>query len=401
MSNDTTPARVIAFPRDLTACLRGRIREAIELTFEEELEAALGAAPSQRTEGRQGHRNGSITRGILTEYGPQHLSIPRARLFAEDGSTTEWRSKLLDRYARRTKKVDETILGVYFAGGNTRRIRKALSPLLGEKHLSKSAVSRVVRRLQDLFESWRTRDLSDLAITYIYMDAMYLPVRLARRVVKVPVFAAICVRDDGEKMLLSLEIARSESTVSWRSVVEDLAGRGLAAPALVIVDGNPGLLRSLGELWPETKVQRCTKHKLENLLAKAPKHSHAELKRDYSAIIYAKNLRAAQAAQQAFIRKWRALSKGIVRSLEEASEDLLSFYSFPKSQWKGLRTTNLIEGVNSAFRRRTKTQASFTNEESALVLLYGLFAMEQITLRRIDGWRDLKEVQRPGLQQAA
>lgn len=401
MSNNSTTTRVVAFPRDLTSCIRTRIREAIELTLEEELEAALGAARSERCETRQGHRNGSITRDILTENGPQRLAIPRARLFSEDGSTTEWNSRFLDRYARRTKKVDEAILGVYFAGGNTRRIRKALSPLLGEKHLSKSAVSRVVTRLRDLFEAWRTRDLSDLAITYVYLDAMHLPVRLVRRVVKVPVFATIGVREDGEKMLLSLEIARSESAASWRSVVEDLSGRGLSAPALAIVDGNPGLLRALGELWSETKVQRCTKHKLTNLLSKAPKHSHGELKRDYATFIHAENLKAAKAAYRAFIVKWTSLSQGIVRSLEEAGENLLSFYDFPKSQWKGLRTTNAIEGVNSAFRRRTKTQASFSNEESALVLLYGLFAMEQIRLRRIDGWKDLKEVKLPGLQQAA
>ena len=401
MSHDTTPATIIAFPRDLTACLRRRIHKAIELLFEEELESALGAARSERTECRSGHRNGSVTRDVVTEYGPQRLSIPRGRLFTEDGSTTEWNSAVLERYARRTKKVDEAILGVYFAGGNTRRIRKAISPLLGEKHLSKSAVSRVVKRLKDLFDAWRTRDLSDLTITYVYLDAMYLPVRLARRVVKVPVFASIGVRDDGEKVLLSLEIARSESTVSWKVVVEDLARRGLRAPALTIVDGNPGLLRAMRECWPETKVQRCANHKRDNLLAKAPSHSHAELKRDYAAIVYAEDLRSAQAARKAFVRKWKLLSTEVVRSLEEAGDDLLSFYLFPKSQWKSLRTTNPIEGVNSAFRRRTKTQAAFTNEDSALVLLYGLFAMEQITLRKIDGWKDLKEVQTPGLRQVA
>lgn len=401
MSHDTTASAVVAFPRDLTACLRGRIREAIEVVLEEELEAALGAARSQRTESRTGHRNGSITRDVLTEYGPQHLSIPRGRLFTEDGSTTEWNSDILDRYARRTKKVDEAILGVYFAGGNTRRIRKAVSPLLGEKHLSKSAVSRVVKRLKDLFEAWRTMDLSELAIVYVYMDAMYLPVRLARRVVKVPVFAAIGVRDDGEKVLLSLEIARSESTHSWKAVAENLAQRGLRAPALAIVDGNPGLLRALRESWPETKIQRCANHKRDNLLSKAPSHCHSELKRDYAAIVYAEDLRAARTARQAFVRKWKLLSSEVVRSLEEAGDDLLTFYLFPKSQWKGLRTTNPIEGVNSAFRRRTKTQAAFTNEDSALVLLYGLFAMGQITLRKIAGWKDLKEVQTPGLQQVA
>jgi transposase-like protein len=197
----------------------------------------------------------------------------------------EFRSDLVDRYARRTKKVDEAIVGVYFSGGNTRRIRKGLAPLLGGKHLSKSSVSRLVQRLKTHFEAWRNRDLSDLTIAYVYLDAMNIPVRLARRVVKVPVLAAIGVRDDGEKILLSLEIARTESTVAWKGVVEDLAGRGLPAPALAIVDGNPGLLGALRSTWPETKIQRCTNHKRENLLSKAPRHSHAELKRDYAATI--------------------------------------------------------------------------------------------------------------------
>ena len=401
MPHDSTPAPIVAFPRDLTACLRARIRETIELVLDEELEAALGAARSERTGSRSGYRNGSITRSVLTEHGPQRLTIPRGRLFAEDGSTTEWRSDLVDRYARRTKKVDEAIVGVYFSGGNTRRIRKGLSPLLGDKHLSKSSVSRLVQRLKTHFEVWRNRDLSDLTIAYVYLDAMNLPVRLARRVVKVPVLAVIGVRDDGEKILLSLEIARTESTVAWKGVVEDLARRNLRAPALAIVDGNPGLLQALRSTWPETEIQRCANHKRENLFSKAPKHCHAELKRDYDAIVYADDLQAAQTARRSFLRKWKTLSTEVVRSLEEAGDDLLTFYRFPKSQWKGLRTTNPIEGVNSAFRRRTKTQAAFTNENSALVLLYGLFAMEQITLRRIDGWNDLKEVQLPGLQHAA
>lgn len=401
MSKDSTPTSVVAFPRDLTIQLRNRVREAIELVLEEELEAALGARPSQRTESRSGYRNGSISRELVTEHGVQRLSIPRGRLFTEDGSTTEWRSEAVERYSRRTKRVDEAIVGVYFAGGNTRRIRKALSPLLGEKHLSKSAVSRVVKRLKELFEVWRSRDLSDLALAYVYLDAMFLPVRLARRVVRVPVFAAIGVLDDGEKILLSLEIARSESTASWGAVVTGLAGRGVIAPALVIADGNPGLLRAVRDCWPETKIQRCANHKRDNLLAKAPSHSHAELKRDYAAIVYAESLKMAKAARQAFVRKWKDYSTEVVRSLEEAGDDLLTFYSFPKSQWKSLRTTNPIESVNSAFRRRTKTQAAFTNEDSALVLLYGLFAMEQITLRKIDGWKDMQEVKKPGLQQVA
>ncbi len=92
--------------------------------------------------------------------GLQELDIPRGRIVGQDGNTREFRSAILPRYARRARQVDEAILGAYLAGANTRRIRKALSPLLGKAHLSKSTISRVVGRLKAYFERWRQRDLS-------------------------------------------------------------------------------------------------------------------------------------------------------------------------------------------------------------------------------------------------
>ena len=103
-------------------------------------------------------------------------------------------------------------------------------------------------------------------------------------------------------------------------------------------------------------------------------HAHAELKRDYHAIVDAKSGLAARKAYQAFLVKWKKLCPPVARSLEEAGENLLTFYAFPKPMWRALRTTNSIENLNREFRRRTKTQASFPNEDSALTLLYGLVA---------------------------
>jgi putative transposase len=198
-------------------------------------------------------------------------------------------------------------------------------------------------------------------------------------------------------VLLALEIAASESTASWTAIVQGLAKRGLVAPRLVILDGNAGLCRAVKETWPGVDVQRCTKHKLENLLAKAPKHCHGELKRDYQAITHADDAAAARSAYQAFLAKWRKLAAEVARSLEDAGTDLLSFTRYPRSQWKSLRTTNQIERLNEEFRRRTKTQGSFANEAAALVLLYGLVAMGQIQMRKIDGHHAMEEV----LNQAA
>ena len=102
--------------------------------------------------------------------------------------------------------------------------------------------------------------------------------------------------------------------------------------------------------------------------------------------MYAKSGLAAREAYQAFVAKWRKLCPAVAKSLEEAGELLLTFYAFPKAMWKALRTTNSIENLNREFRRRTKTQASFSTEEAAVTLLYGLVAFGQIELRRICGY---------------
>ena len=374
---------------DLLERIRGRVREAIEAVLEEELAAFLCAGVGQRTEGRQGYRHGAQVRRVVTEAGPRELAIPRGRVFGENGGDQEWHSQVLPRYQRRTRRVDEAILGAYLAGANTRRIRKALSPILGQDFLSRSAISRIVGRLQALFEAWRSRDLSKERYVWLYLDALRLPIRMARRVVRLPVQAVLGVRENGQKVLVSLEVASSESTASWTAVVKDMADRGLGAPVLVILDGNAGLIRAVKEAWPEAKIQRCTKHKLANLLAKAPKHCHAELRRDYGMITHAANPEAAHRAYDAFLRKWRPICAAVAESLEEAGEHLLTFTRFPKIQWRSIRTTNAIERLNGEFRRRTKTQGSFRNERSALVLLWGLVAFGQVCLRKVDGWKEV------------
>ena len=99
----------------------------------------------------------------------------------------------------------------------------------------------------------------------------------------------------------------------------------------------------------------------------------------------------ASKAPREFVMKWRKLAPKVVVSLEEAGEELLTFYRFPKSQWKSLRTTNVIERLNGEFRRRVKTQGSLPDAKAAELLLFGLLISGQIHMRRIDGGRDLKQ----------
>jgi transposase-like protein len=132
--------------------------------------------------------------------------MPRARLQRADGRSTEWRSDTVRCYQRRTTRVDEAILGVYLAGGNTRRIKGALAPLLRCGPLSKDAVSRLVGRLREDFETWRARDLDEEDIRYVFMDGWYPKVRIGGRRERVPVLVTLGVRANRERVVLDMRL---------------------------------------------------------------------------------------------------------------------------------------------------------------------------------------------------
>src|SRR5574341_207973 len=204
--------------------MRERVRATIEAIVEEELAVALGASRGARVgEQRQGYRHGSRPRTLTTSLGSTTLQMPRARLEQPGGGITEWRSRVLPRYQRRTARVDEAILGVYLSGTNSRRLKGALAPLLRGGPLSKDAVSRLVGRLKSDFEEWCQRDLSQEAIRYLMLDGWYPKVRIGRRRVRVPVLVTLGIKADGQRIRSEERRVGKETTQAWQEVVEQLA----------------------------------------------------------------------------------------------------------------------------------------------------------------------------------
>ena len=398
MTHSTTTPYVgkgpLALGRDtIESTMRERVRDLLEAIVEEELEAALGAARSARVgEARHGYRHGTRPRTLTTSLGPTTIAMPRARVRDSAGTAVEWRSATVARYQRRTARVDEAVLGVYLAGTNTRRVQVALAPLLRGGPLSKDAVSRLVVRLRDDFDTWRSRDLAAEDIRYVFMDGWYPKVRIGRRRARVPVLVTLGVRADGQRVVLDLRLAGEESAASWGEVVSSLVARHLVRPVLAIIDGNPGLTTALRAQWSGLAIQRCTAHKLRNLEAKAPARLREELAEDYRRMIYADTVAGVDQARGRFTKKWRLRCPAVVESLEEAGDDLFTFLRFPPSQWKALRTTNALERLNEEFRRRTKTQASLPGQDAVLLLLFGLLRSGQVKLRALVGYQDMGSV---------
>ena len=141
-----------------------------------------------------------------------------------------------------------------------------------------------------------------------------------------------------------------------------------------MIDGNPGLAAALKMQWPQLAIQRCTNHKLWNLLAKAPAHLREELAEDYRRMIYAQSREAVEQARVGFLRKWKLRCKAVSASFEEAGDELFTFTVSRPRSGRRCGPPNALERINEEFRRRTKTQASLPSEEAVLFLLFGLSA---------------------------
>jgi putative transposase len=379
--------------------VRSRVRDFIETMMEEELEAVLSrprygrVAPTAskeagKAEAASGHRHGHRSRTLLGTFGPVEVAMPRARLNTADGGTTEWKSKALKAYQRRTIAADAVIAATYLAGTNTRRVRRALTALFGGA-VSKDTVSRTWRKVKTDWDAWNTRSLADEPIVRLILDGTVVRVRLDRKATSISLLVVLGVRADGQKVLLAIKNMGGESAEAWRSVLDDLTRRGLQRPEFLIVDGAAGLDGAIAAVWDGVPVQRCTVHKHRNLLAHAPERLHEEITADYNDMIYAETSQRIEARRKAFIRKWRIKHRAVADSLEEAGARLFSFTRLPPEQWKSARTTNAIERLHEEFKRRIKTQTVLPSAETAAMLFWALLASGQINMRKVDGWKTL------------
>jgi putative transposase len=376
--------------------IRDRVRGFIEELVEAELDDALGRSRYQRPGTADvarrpgGYRHGRRERQLLGSFGPVTISVPRGRLNNVDGTNREWHSEALPRYSRMTRQVEALITGAYLSGTNTRRVRRALGALF-KGAVSKDTVSRTWRKVQADWEAWGRRSLAEEDIVRLILDGTVVRVRLDRKATSISLLVVLGIRRDGQKVLLAVRNMGSESEAAWRSLLDDLIGRGLSAPGFVIIDGAAGLEKALGLVWPAALVGWWDLPKHRNLLAHAPERLHEEVSADYNDMIYASTPKEIEAHRRSFIRKWRLKCRAVADSLEEAGDRLFTFTRLPDSQWRSARTTNAIERLHEEFRRRIKTQTVLPSAETAAMLFWALLASGQITMRKVDGWQTLAE----------
>ncbi len=357
--------------------------------LEAEADAYIAALVSERDERgrrlviRNGHAD---PRTITTAAGGIEVEAPRVndKRVDETGERQRFRSSILPPWARKSPKVAEVLPLMYLHGMSTGDFAPALAGFFGSAAgLSASVITRLTTQWQGEARAFAERSLEDRDFVYVWADGVHFNVRLEED--RLCALVMVGVRADGTKELVAIADGYRESTESWADLLRDLKRRGMRAPVLAVGDGALGFWGALGEVFPETKAQRCWVHKVANVLNALPKSAQPTARRMLAEIRDAEDREHARRAVEAFADELGAKWPKAVAKIVDDVEPLLAFYDFPAEHWVHLKTTNPIESTFATVRLGTRVTKGPGSRAAGLAMAFKLIEAAQDRWRAVNG----------------
>lgn len=334
--------------------------------MELDVDNRCGAGHGERTDARTNSRNGFRDRQWDTRAGSVVLRIPKLR-------TGSYFPPFLEPRRTAEKALAAVIQEAYVQGISTRSVDD-LVQAMGMSGISKSQVSRLCAEIDERVQTFLHRPIEG-DWPYLWIDATYLKVRQAGRIVSVAAIIAIGANSDGRREVLGMQVGASEAEPFWTDFLRSLTRRGLRGVKLVIADAHEGLKAAVRKVISAT-WQRCRVHFMRNVLVHAP----AGQRRMVSALIATI---FAQETEPAARDQWRIVADQlrerfpkIARVMDDAEDDVLAHMGFPKEHWSKIHSTNPLERLNGEIKRRTDVVGIFPNEP-AIYRLVGALLLEQ------------------------
>ena len=348
----------------------------IQRAVEDEFDAWLGRARYERRPEYQrglrnygdGLRNGFRPRKLQTAEGELQVEIPQVREAAEP-----FVSRLFPRGTKllRTEPLRAMVIGAFVRGLSMRDV-ESLCEQAGLGKLSKSTAQRICTELRERFEQFRRRDLYDIGLAALFVDAVFLSVRPNGP--KEGVLVAWGFTEAGERVLLAVMLGMRESHEDWLALGRDLIACGLGAPTLIVADGAPGLIKAIEQCWPASDRQHCAVHRVRNLLAKLPERERERVRQAYwQALDDATGERDGKQRLQALVDELdRAGYTAAAKCLADDLDALIVHLRYPLRHRRRWRSTNLLERSLGEVKRRTKVIGRFPGETSCLTLVWAV-----------------------------
>jgi transposase-like protein len=321
----------------------------------------LRAKPYERTEERQGYRNGYRDKLLKSRVGELTLMVPRLR-------SGHFATELFELYQRREQELLLAMVVMVVNGVSTRKVRAVVVELCGTE-FSKSTVSSLCKRLDDIVKEWNERDLSSQEYPFLLVDAIVIRVRKGGRVRLSSVLLATGINREGYREILGLMLGDSESEAAWSEFFGRLKERGLKGVDLVVSDDHKGLINAIETHFQGATWQRCQTHFIRNILDACPKSLQGDLHGRLRLIFDAPDMETARRLLNETIEAFVARAPKAVERLEAGFEDAMAVMALPGRYRKRLRTTNGVERLNQEIRRRERVIRIFPNEESAVRLI--------------------------------
>jgi transposase-like protein len=366
MTNDMMDVQALVGKTADGDFLREMIGFAAQRLMDLEVGGLTGAAYGEKDAERLAQRNGYRDRDWETRAGTVELRIPKLR----KGS---YFPGFLEPRRMAEKALTAVIQEAYIQGISTRSVDD-LVKAMGMSGISKSQVSRLCEEIDGRVKAFLNRPIEG-DWPYLWIDATYIKVRQAGRIVSVAVIIAVGVNSDGRREVLGMQIGHSEAEVFWTDFLRSLARRGLRGVKLVISDSHEGIKASVSKVFCAT-WQRCRVHFMRNALAHAGKSG----RRVVSAFIATA---FAQETPEAAKAQWRSVADQLRPSvpklsglMDSAEEDVLAYMTFPAQHRTKLHSNNPIERLNGEIKRRTDVVGIFPNED-AIIRLVGAILLEQ------------------------
>jgi transposase-like protein len=357
--------------------LKLAVRKIVEEALEAEVAEVVGrgyyeagAAPGS------GYRNGYRRGRLRTAEGAIEYGVPQVADRPEP-----FVSRVRAGLAGRTAELERLAVEMYARGLSTRDVEAAFRDATGARLLSRTAVSQVTERLWQEYEGFATRDLSEFAVAYFFVDGV--AERLHAGLPREAVLCAWGITEDGRKVLLHLAPGTKEDTASCTAFFEDLKRRGLPDPLLTVTDGAPGLIRAAETCFPRALRQRCLAHRLRNLQSKAPESQWPEIALRARACYEAASPALATLLREDFAQVYGRELPTVVQCFTDDFAACIAHLRFPLRHRKVIRTTNLLERLFLEERRRTKIIPHAFGERPVLKLMYAAM------IRAADRWRGI------------